>query len=79
MACEHELAPEVVVPQGGPDLGTLLGMGLAFAVCLVAGLGLGWFVDSLTGTFPVFLLVGLVLGIVGSITYAVAEFRRLLK
>ncbi len=79
MASEHELAPEVVVPQGGPDLGTLLGMGLAFAVCLVAGLGLGWLVDSLTGTFPAFLLVGLGLGIVGMVTYAVAEFRRLLK
>lgn len=79
MACEHELAPEIVVPQSGPDLGTLLGMGLAFAACLVAGLGLGWFVDSLTGTFPVFLLVGLGLGIVGSIAYAVNEFRRLLK
>ena len=79
MVSEHELAPEVVVPQGGADLGTLLSMGLAFAVCLVVGLGLGWLVDTLTGTFPAFLLVGLGVGIVGMVAYAVSEFRRLLK
>lgn len=66
------------MPSAGkrPDLSGLLTMGITLALCLVAGLGLGWLVDSLTGTFPAFLLVGLLLGIVGAACYTVATFRR---
>ena len=58
---------------------TLLGMGAVTAAELVAGLGLGWLVDSLAGTTPIFLLIGLLLGIAAAITYTVAEFRKYLK
>jgi F0F1-type ATP synthase assembly protein I len=57
----------------------LMGMGTVIAAELVAGLGLGWLVDSLAGTGPVFLLTGLLLGIAAAITYTVVEFRKYLK
>ena len=46
---------------------------------LVAGIGLGWFVDSLTGSGPVFLLIGVLLGIAAAVTYTVVEFRKYLN
>jgi F0F1-type ATP synthase assembly protein I len=54
-------------------------MGAVTAAELVAGLGLGWLVDSLAGTTPVFLLIGLLLGIAAAISYTVVEFRKYLK
>lgn len=67
--------------QPEPSLGwsELLGMGAVVAAELVVGLGLGWLVDSLAGTAPVFLLIGLLLGIAAAITYTVVEFRKFLK
>jgi F0F1-type ATP synthase assembly protein I len=46
------------------------------ALCLVLGLGLGWLLDRAVGTSPVFLLVGLLLGIVAAGCYTVAMFRK---
>ena len=57
----------------------LLGLGAVIAAELVAGLGLGWLVDSFADTGPVFLLIGLLLGIAAAITYTVVEFRKYLK
>jgi F0F1-type ATP synthase assembly protein I len=54
-------------------------MGAVIAAQLVAGLALGWLVDSLAGTTPVFILVGLLLGIIGAVSYTVVEFRKYLK
>jgi ATP synthase protein I len=64
-----------------PPLGwsTLLTMGTVIAAELVVGIGLGWFVDSLAGTGPVFLLIGVLLGIAAAVTYTVVEFRKYLK
>lgn len=62
-----------------PGLSDLLGMGAIIAAVLAAGLLLGWLADSLAGTTPVFLLVGLVLGIVGAVSYTVVQFRHYLK
>lgn len=58
---------------------TLLNMGLVVAAELVAGLGLGWLVDTFAGTKPVFLLIGLLLGIAAAVTYTVVQFRKYLK
>ncbi|HZC70858.1 MAG TPA: AtpZ/AtpI family protein [Jatrophihabitans sp.] len=58
---------------------TLLGMGVVIAAELVAGLGLGWLVDSLAGTAPIFLLIGLLLGIAAAVSYTVVEFRKYLN
>jgi F0F1-type ATP synthase assembly protein I len=57
----------------------LLGMGVVVAAELAAGLGLGWLVDTLAGTTPIFLLIGLLLGMAAAVTYTVVEFRKYLK
>lgn len=62
-----------------PDLSTLVNFGLATAACLVAGLGLGWAVDLALDTLPVFLLVGLGLGIVATCVYSYHQIRSFLK
>lgn len=63
----------------GPDLSDLLTFGVTTAVCLVAGLMLGWLVDAALDTLPVFTLVGLALGIAGSGLYIYGKFKKFLK
>ncbi len=62
-----------------PGLSTLLGIGGVLALCLVAGMGLGWFVDGRLHTFPAFVLAGLALGIVAGCYYTYVEIRPFLK
>lgn len=66
-------------PDQSLDWSTLLGMGTVIAAELLAGLGLGWLLDSIAGTAPIFLLIGLLLGIVAAVSYTVVEFRKYLK
>lgn len=66
-------------PDSGLGWSELLGMGSVIAVQLLVGLGLGALVDTLAGTSPIFLLVGLLLGIAGAVSYTVVEFRKYLK
>jgi F0F1-type ATP synthase assembly protein I len=66
-------------PDRSLNWSALLGMGAVVAAQLVAGFLLGWLVDSLAGTTPVFILVGLLLGIIGAVSYTVVEFRKYLK
>jgi F0F1-type ATP synthase assembly protein I len=66
-------------PVRSLDWSALLGMGAVIAAELVAGLGLGWLVDSLADTAPVFLLIGLLVGIAAAVIYTVVEFRKYLK
>lgn len=63
-----------VAPEG---LGwsSLLGMGIATAAILIVGLGLGWLVDSLAHTSPIFLMIGLVVGILAAGAFVVTKFR----
>jgi F0F1-type ATP synthase assembly protein I len=56
----------------------LLGMGITAAV-LVVGLGVGWLIDDLAGTTPIFIMIGLALGIVGAVAYVVVKFRSYLN
>jgi ATP synthase protein I len=67
------------VPEEPLGWSTLLGMGAVVAAELVAGLALGWLVDRLAGTTPVFLLVGVLLGIGAAVSYTVVEFRKYLR
>lgn len=48
-----------------PDLRArdLLGLGGLVAACVVAGLLVGWLVDTWLGTLPVFILVGTAVGV----------------
>ena len=59
--------------------GSLLGMGLTTAAVLVVGFALGWLADHFLGTSPIFMFVGLLLGIVGAASYIIAKFRTYLK
>ncbi|HSV67715.1 MAG TPA: AtpZ/AtpI family protein [Mycobacteriales bacterium] len=63
----------------GLDRSKLLGVGSAIALCLLGGMALGWFVDGRLHTFPVFVLVGLALGIAGGCVYAYVEIREFLR
>ncbi len=56
-----------------------MGMGVVIAAELLAGLALGWLIDRLAGTTPIFLLVGVLLGIVAAVSYTVVEFRKYLR
>jgi F0F1-type ATP synthase assembly protein I len=57
----------------------LLGMGAVIAAVIAVGMGLGWMVDELVNTVPIFILIGLALGIVGAVAYTVAQFRKYLN
>jgi F0F1-type ATP synthase assembly protein I len=61
-----------------PGWPELLGMGGIAAGQVALGCVLGLLVDRAAGTAPVFLLVGLVLGIVASVTYVIVQFRKYL-
>ena len=60
----------------GPELGDLLSMGVTLAICVLAGFGLGWLVDRVTGTFPLIAMIGLALGVVLAAVYVVKQFKR---
>jgi F0F1-type ATP synthase assembly protein I len=52
------------------------GIGLLNAICLLGGLGLGWFADHELGTLPLFMLVGLIGGIAAGVAATRSEFKR---
>lgn len=52
------------------------GLGLMNALCLAAGLVGGWFLDQALGTLPVFLFIGLVLGIAVGVLATRSELKR---
>ncbi|MBO0869924.1 MAG: AtpZ/AtpI family protein, partial [Micromonosporaceae bacterium] len=58
-----------------PSAWDLLSLGAANAVCIVGGLGIGWLVDRIAGTAPIFLFVGLVLGIAAGIMFSYSKLR----
>jgi F0F1-type ATP synthase assembly protein I len=45
------------------NLWALVGIGTYNIACLLAGMGLGWFLDSRLGSTPALTLVGLAVGI----------------
>jgi F0F1-type ATP synthase assembly protein I len=55
-----------------------VGMGTTAAVCVGVGVGLGILADSRAGTAPVFLFVGLLLGLLAAVVTVVAQVRRFL-
>lgn len=74
VACRLNTA--TAMASHGPNLGDLLNSGLTFAICVIAGLGLGWLVDWALGTFPAVVFIGLLLGIVAAFTYIYQQFKR---
>jgi F0F1-type ATP synthase assembly protein I len=52
---------------------------VVLAVIFAAGIALGWLVDSLLDTSPIFVFAGLALGITAACWYAITEFRKFLN
>ena len=63
----------------GPELATLLGMGATTAAFLLVGLGLGWLLDEMLDSLPVFVLIGLALGVVCASGYVYLQFKKFMK
>jgi F0F1-type ATP synthase assembly protein I len=55
-----------------------LSLGLAAAVSLVAGGAAGYFLDRWLGTSPLFVLIGVALGVVMAVLMTVARVRKYL-
>lgn len=62
--------------DGGPGLGDLLSLGVTLATCLVLGFSAGWLADRAAGTFPIFALIGLALGVVAACFSFYKTFKR---
>jgi F0F1-type ATP synthase assembly protein I len=60
----------------GPGIMEFAGLGLLNAICLAVGLIGGWFIDQALGTLPLFLFVGLVLGIAVGVMATRSELKR---
>jgi F0F1-type ATP synthase assembly protein I len=52
------------------------GIGMTNALCLLGGGALGWFLDRALATLPLFLLVGLAVGVALGVLATRAELRR---
>ena len=59
-----------------PGILEFAGLGMMNALCWAAGMGGGWFLDSQLGTLPLFMFVGLVLGIVAGVLATRSELKR---
>ena len=57
----------------------LLSMGVASAALLAAGFGLGWWIDGLTDSSPIFVLIGIFVGLAAAGAYTWVEIRRFLN
>jgi F0F1-type ATP synthase assembly protein I len=58
---------------------SLLGIGSTVVVLVVGGVGLGWWLDSVLHTVPVFVFIGLAVGMASAWYFAYAKLRKFLK
>ena len=61
----------------GPGYARLFGVGFAFIVILGVLTTLGFFVDRLLGTLPLFLIFGLGIGFAGALYYVYRALKTL--
>lgn len=61
---------------GGPDLRDLLNMGLTLGLYVSVGLAAGLLADHVLDTTPLFVLVGIALGVVGATAHVYRLLRR---
>lgn len=59
-----------------PGIMQFAGLGLMNALCWLGGMAAGWFLDQALGTLPVFLFIGLVLGIAIGVWASRTELKR---
>ena len=61
----------------GPGYARFFGLGFAFIVTLGVLTAIGFFVDKLLGTLPLFLLLGLAIGFAGGLYYVYQTLKKL--
>lgn len=61
----------------GSDHGRLIGVGVAFIFIVAAFTGVGYVLDSLLGTLPLFLLLGVAGGFAASLYYVYVQLKKL--
>jgi ATP synthase protein I len=54
-----------------------IGVGFTFVILVVVPATVGFFVDKILGTLPLFLLIGLGLGFAGALYYVYREMNKL--
>lgn len=59
----------------GPGLWSLATLGMTVGVCLAIFVGGGLWLDSVTNRSPLFVLIGVALGITAAVTVAYREIR----
>ncbi len=80
--CGASISDEATISEGNsegkkpPGIMQFAGLGMMNALCWLLGMAGGWFVDRSLGTLPVFLLVGLVLGILLGVLASRSELKR---
>jgi F0F1-type ATP synthase assembly protein I len=65
--------------SAGLTWSSLLSIGTVFALILIVGLALGWWIDGLLNTSPIFVLVGIAVGIAGGVFHTIVKIRTFLK
>ena len=63
--------------DGRPGYARFIGLGFAFMLAIAIPAVIGYFVDSLLGTIPLFLLVGVVIGFSGGLYYVYRSLQDL--
>lgn len=66
-------------PSGRPSVASLIFLGSTVVVLVVGGVGLGWWLDSVLHTVPVFVFIGLAVGMASAWIFAYAKLRKFLK
>jgi F0F1-type ATP synthase assembly protein I len=66
-------------PSGRPSVASLIGIGSTVVILVVGGVGLGWWLDSVLHTVPVFVFIGLAIGMASAWIFAYAKLRKFLK
>lgn len=63
--------------RNGANYGRFIGLGFTLIVIFALPTVVGFFVDRLLGTLPLFLLIGLALGFVGGLYYVYRALQNL--
>ena len=61
-----------------PSFLSLAGLGISIALCVAGGVVLGLYVDDKTHDSPVFVLMGLLVGVAFGVGLAYVEIKRLM-
>lgn len=59
-----------------PGILAFAGLGMLNALCLGIGLGVGWLIDRALNTLPLFLFLGLIVGVAMGALATRAELKR---